>query len=557
MTPSSSSGSETPAEEDKPTNIPFWRMIFDQGGVTRDIINHPYPGVGTKEDPFIISWIPKDPRDPLTFSVTARWAIMVLISIVSFDVCLVSSAYSGSTIEVIAEFGVSDEVALLGVSLFVVGFAVGPLFWAPLSEIYGRRYIFLASAFTMSAFVAGSAGSQNIWTLIVLRFLAGSFGSAPLAVSGGIIADTFPAISRGLAGGLFCTAPFLGPVLGPIIGGFLGESAGWRWVEGLLAVFSGLLVIVMFFFLPETHPPVLLRRRAARLHQLTGHEYHSKLDEGRTLPFHALKMALLRPWVLLFCEPIVFFLSLYMAIIYGILYMFFACYPIVFQVIRGWSEGQGGLAFLGMLVGILFAEAYTFPVYFRYKKKSLANMLRPLAPETRLPDSFAGAIALPIGLFWFAWTSAPPTHWMAPVAAGAPFGFGMVAVFIPVFNYLLDAYTIFAASVMAGNLIMRSIFGAVFPLFTKYMYRNLSVGWAGSIPAFLSLACAPLPFLFYKFGPRIRRSCHYSVQSQAFVDKLLAATTQAESPSPTEEKPVEQSSSAEPSTPETGPRPFC
>ena len=177
-----------------------------------------------------------------------------------------------------------------------------------------------------------------------------------------------------------------------------------------------------------------------------------------------------------------------MAIIYGILYMLFAAYPIVFQIVRGWSEGMGGLAFLGILVGILIAEAYTFPIYFRYKKKSLANAPLPLAPEARLPDSFAGCIALPVGLFWFAWTAAPPTHWMAPIAASVPFGFGMVAVFLPVFNYLIDSYTIFAASVLTANLILRSIFGTVFPLFTTYMYRDLSIGWAGSIPAFLSLA---------------------------------------------------------------------
>ena len=513
-------------------------MVFDQAAVTEEVINFPYPGTGTTEDPHIVSWTPNDPRDPMGFSNVSKWALMLLVSIMTFAVALVSSAYSGSTVEVIADFHISEEVSLLGVSLFVVGFAVGPLFWAPLSEMYGRRHAFLASGAIMTAFVAGSAGSQNPWTLIILRFFAGCFGAAPFAVSGGVIADTFPAVSRGLAGGLFCTAPFLGPTLGPIVGGFLSESAGWRWVEGLLAAFSGVLTILMFFTLPETYPPVLLRHRAARLHKITGREYRSKLDDARIPPLEAVKIAMFRPWVLLFREPIVFLLSLYMAIIYGILYMLFAAYPIVFQIVRGWSEGMGGLAFLGILIGILIAEAYTFPIYFRYKKKSLANAPLPLAPEARLPDSFAGCIALPVGLFWFAWTAAPPTHWMAPIAAGVPFGFGMVAVFLPVFNYLLDSYTIFAASAMAANLILRSIFGAVFPLFTTYMYRDLRIGWAGSIPAFLSLACAPMPFLFYRYGPAIRKRCHYSAQSQAFVEKLLAAAAAQRAPKP--EKPVDQ-----------------
>lgn len=532
----STSPSSTSAGNAHPSRIPPWRMVFDQAAVTEEVINFPYPGTGTVEDPHIVSWIPNDPRDPMGFSNVSKWALMLLVSIMTFDVALVSSAYSGSTIEIIADFRISEEVSLLGVSLFVVGFAVGPLFWAPLSEIYGRRYVFLASAATMTAFVAGSAGSQNPWTLIILRFFAGCFGAAPMAVSSGVIADTFPTVIRGLAAGLFCTAPFLGPTLGPIVGGFLSQSAGWRWVEGLLAAFSGVLSILIFFTLPETYPPVLLRYRAARLHRITGREYRSKLDDARTPPLEAVKKAMLRPWVLFFREPIVFLLSLYMAIIYGILYMLFAAYPIIFQIVRGWSEGKGGLAFMGILIGILFAEAYTFPIYFWYKKKTLANAPRPLAPEARLPPSFPGCVALPAGLFWFAWTAAPPTHWMAPIAAGVPFGFGMVAVFLPIFSYLVDSYTIFAASVMAANLILRSIFGAVFPIFTTYMYRDLSIGWAGSIPAFLSLACAPMPFLFYRYGPAIRKRCHYSAQSQAFVEKLLASAAAQRAPKP--EKPV-------------------
>lgn len=527
------------------TKIPFWRMILDQGAVTQEVIDYPYPGEGTTENPYVISWIPNDPRNALDFSEVAKWSIMLLVSLVTFDVALVSSAYSGSTIEVIKDFGVSEEVCLLGVSLFVLGFAIGPLFWAPASEFIGRRYVFLISGATLTAFIAGAAGSQNIQTLIILRFLGGSFGSAPMAVSGGVIADTFPAISRGLAGGLFCTAPFLGPTVGPIVGGFLGESAGWRWVEGLLAAVAGVLTILTFLLLPETNATILLRKRAARLQKITGRVHHSKLDDKRTPPAQAFKGALVLPWVFLFKEPIVFLLSLYMAIIYGILYLLFAAYPIVFQIVRGWSEGKSGLAFLGILVGILIAEAYTFPIFIRYKKKSIAAAPGLLPPEARLPDSFLGAIALPAGLFWFAWTSALPTHWMAPVAAGVPFGFGMVSVFIPVFNYLIDTYTVFAASILAASLLIRSIFGTVFPIITVYIYRNMKVGWAGSIPAFMALACAPIPFLFYKFGPQIRKRCEYSAKSEEIIKNFLAsqATPPPADKEATEDKQAPGSSS--------------
>ena len=303
----------------QPKSVPRWRLVFDQGCVSANIANDHYNGSGTEEDPFQVSWSETDERNPMNFSEVSKWLITILVGVATMAVALVSSAYSGGINEVILDFRISEEVAILGISLFVVGFAVGPLVWAPLSELYGRRYIMIASAVGLTAFTAGAAGARNIWSLIILRFFAGTLGSAPFAVSGGIIADTFPSVSRGLASGLYCAAPFLGPTLGPIIGGFLSESAGWRWVEGLLAAFAGVLAIIMIFALPETYAPVLLRKRAERLSKLSGHLYRSKVDieQGKKSPAEVLKVALSRPWVLLFREPIVLLLSLYLAIIYG------------------------------------------------------------------------------------------------------------------------------------------------------------------------------------------------------------------------------------------------
>ncbi|KAH8422255.1 uncharacterized protein LDX57_000013 [Aspergillus melleus] len=126
------------------------------------------------------------------------------------------------------------------------------------------------------------------------------------------------------------------------------------------------------------------------------------------------------------------------------LYLLFAAYPIVYQRGRGWSEGIGSLAFVGILVGNLFAAVVTFLMYFGYKAKCLAIQGR-VPPEALLPDSFIAAIALPAGLFWFSWTHSPSAHYRASIAAGVPFGYGMVMVFLPVLNYLIDAYTIYAA----------------------------------------------------------------------------------------------------------------
>lgn len=523
-----------------PSKIPYWRLVFDQKVITQEVASYPYSGSGTEDDPYAVVWIPRDPRNPMNFGGFKKWFVTILVSFVTLAVALVSSAYSGGMNQIVEQFDIEEEIAILGVSLFVLGFAIGPLIWAPLSEIFGRRHIFTISFMFLTAFNAGAAGSQNIETLIILRFLAGCFGSSPFGNAGGTIADMFPASQRGIAMSFFAAAPFLGPTIGPIIGGFLATSAGWRWVEGFLAAFSGALWLCIIFLLPETYAPVLLRRRAAKLTEMTGQVYRSKLDiERGPVPMgKTLKTALSRPWILLFREPIVLLFSIYMAIIYGTLYMLFAAYPIVFQEVRGWSEGIGGLAFLGILVGMLCAVAYTFPENKRYAKKCSETTGR-LPPEVRLPPSMVGGIALPIGLFWFAWTNYPSIHWMASIAAGAPFGFGMVLVFLSVFNYLIDSYTIFAASVLAANSALRSLFGMAFPLFTTYMYQNLGIHWASSIPAFLSLICIPFPFICYKYGAQIRKRCTFAAEADAFMSRLAEQNQERQREVP--EKKVEKS----------------
>ncbi|KFA71249.1 hypothetical protein S40288_07806 [Stachybotrys chartarum IBT 40288] len=508
-------------EPTAPTKIPYWRLVTDQAGVTTEVANHPYQGSGTEDDPYLVQWIPNDPRNPMLFSDKKKWFITMSVAFTTLAVALVSSAYTGGIREIMAEFQISQEVATLGVSLFVLGFAIGPLLWAPLSEIFGRQILFIGTYAALTAFNAGCAGAQNSWSLIILRFFAGAFGSSPLTNAGGVIADLFPAAQRGIAMAIFAACPFLGPVLGPVIGGFLGMTEGWRWVMGFLAIFAGALWILGGLVVPETYAPVLLRRRAEKLSKMTGKHYVSLLDHqrGRITFWEALKTALSRPWVLLFKEPIVLLLSIYMAIIYGTLYMLFAAFPIVYQQNRGWNQGVGGLSFLGIMVGMLFAVAYTIPANKRYieiEKKH--GGFAP--PEARLTSALIGSICLPIGLFWFAWTNSPSVHWMASIAAGVPFGFGMVLVFLSIMNYLIDAYTIFAASVLAANSVLRSLFGAAFPLFTTQMYDALGIHWASSIPAFLALACVPFPFLFYKYGASIRERCKFAAKSAAFMKSL-------------------------------------
>jgi MFS family permease len=289
----------------------------------------------------------------------------------------------------------------------------------------------------------------------------------------------------------------MGPAIGPIIGGFLGEYRGWRWVAGLLAFFSGFLTVFGFFFFPETFAPVILRKRAAELTRITGKEWKTRQDAGAPAKKAELfKKALGMPWVLLFKEPIVALMALYISVIYAILYMLFTAFPIVFQQERGWTPGIGGLAFVGIAIGVALALAYVvFIENPRYTKK-LESEGGWLAPEQRLLTAMVGGVMLPAGLFIFAWTAVPAhIHWVAPIIGSIPFGCGMVLVFLGVLGYLVDSYLVFAASVLAGNTVVRSCFGVAFPLFTKRMFENLGIHWAGTLIACLGLLFAPSPLL--------------------------------------------------------------
>jgi hypothetical protein len=168
-----------------------------------------------------------------------------------------------------------------------------------------------------------------------------------------------------------------------------------------MAIFTGVLWLICALFVPETYAPVLLRKRAEKLSKITGKVYKSKADveQGRKSVGQAFKTALSRPWILLLREPIVLLLSIYMAVIYGTLYMLFGAFPIVFQQGRGWSQGIGGLAFIGVAVGMIAAVIYSIWDNKRYTNV-IANSPSGIAPpEARLPPALLGSIAMPIGLF--------------------------------------------------------------------------------------------------------------------------------------------------------------
>ncbi|CZS90656.1 related to FLR1-Putative H+ antiporter regulated by yAP-1 and involved in multidrug resistance [Rhynchosporium graminicola] len=468
---------------------------------------HPEKG----KDVHIVSWYGEnDPENPLSWSTPKKFFVTAMICLLTFSVYIGSAIYSAGTTEITEVFGVSQVAATLGLTLFVAGYGLGPMIWAPMSEIpqIGRNPIYIGTLVVFVFFQFGVIYAKNFGMLLAFRFLTGFFGSPVLATGGASLSDMYRPAKRAYAIGIWGLAAICGPVLGPLVGGFAAQHRGWKWPIWELLWLSGFALIVLIVCLPETSSANILYRRSRRLRKLTGRTDLKCEPEiaGESMTTKDIAvMTLVRPFSLTFTEPILFVLNLYIALVYGILYIWFESFAIVFIEIYHFNLGLEGLSFVGILVGALVTIGPFF-LYLYYIQEPQFNKNGEIKPEKRLPPAFVGAFCLPICLFWFGWSSRESVHWIVPIIGSSFFSIGAFLLFNSVLNYLGDAYPEYAASVLAGNDFFRSSFGAGFPLFANAMYTKLGVGGASSLLGGLSVLFIPVPFVLYKYGDRIRKA---------------------------------------------------
>ena len=265
---------------------------------------------------------------------------------------------------------------------------------------------------TEHSFQIATAVAQNLYTIFLCRFFGGFFGSAPLAVIGGALADMWGPVDRGYALCVFAGATFIGPAVAPVVGGFvvqqgptLAGTESWRWTEYLTAILAFALGITSFFIVPETFAQRLLHDKAQRIRFETKNwAVHSKQDEQRLTVGNIAEKYLLRPATMLVLEPILVLITVYMSLIYGILYLFFEAFPIAFQEERGWSPGVGSLPFLALLLGVLLGAG----IISYFTKYRFARRLREegkVVPEERLVPMFVGGVLVSEDFPFFACVS--------------------------------------------------------------------------------------------------------------------------------------------------------
>jgi MFS transporter, DHA1 family, multidrug resistance protein len=454
-----------------------------------------------------ITFSPDDVENPKNWSVGRRIFITFTAVSMVLNATFASSSPSGS-LEGLAEyFQVSREAAALVVTLFLLGYVAGPLVFAPLSEHYGRRYIFIITFFAYVAFNFLCAFPPNFAALLIGRLLTGTCSSAALTNAPGVIADLWGPIARGNAVAGFSMITFIGPALGPVISGFLQLTKGdrgWQWTFYVLIMLGGATIIPVLT-IPETYQATVLINKAKRIRALNpakyGHLQAPAEAQGRSLAT-LYRVALIRPWQILF-DPISFLVAIYISVVYTLLYMLFTIYPIVFQQKRHWNPGVGELPLLGTVVGALIGGCIVFWQSHRDQAKANAGYVRKA--EDRLPLAQFAGITFAITMFWFSWSAEyNSVHWIVPSIAGVFLATSIQLIFVAYINYLTDAYLMYTASAMAANTITRSACGAAAPLFTEQMFNALGVGGGGSLIGGVAVLLAPIPFAFYKYGEGIR-----------------------------------------------------
>lgn len=488
-------------------------------------------------DPKDLEWDgPGDMDNPHNWPLWKKWTTTMTAALLCLVVTMGSSLYVASVPVFEIRYHTSQTLGLAGLTFYLLGLST--VVGAPLSEVFGRKIIYIVSLPLSCLFTMG-VGLSNGHMRIILpcRFFSGVFASPALSIASGTIMDIFDVDEVSTAMTFFCVAPFMGPVMSPIMSGFAVESQGWRWSQWI-QLFAAGLIFPFIALMPETHKGLILRTRAkkrnVKLKQFT------KEDQKEFLKI-TMTITVLRPLKMLVVEPIVLVFSIYIAFIFAVLFAFFEAYPVIYKGVYHMSLGVSGLPFLGIGIGLWIGclfylyidRKYLFPkapegtpplelatslrtTPYRGHRDPVTGELKPVCPEDFLLACKIGSLALPVALFWQAWTARPDVHWMAPIAAGVPFGFGLILIFFSCIMYFSASYPpLCVASCMAANNMLRYVMSSVFPLFTVQMYQKMKIKWASTLFALICIVMVPIPWIFERWGKNLRNRSVFGYAAMA------------------------------------------
>ncbi|KIW02516.1 hypothetical protein, variant [Verruconis gallopava] len=506
---SSFSSIEEATKQDSPLEkelIPIAEDVegVSQGPIVRVATTPPAPL--TELDKGLIAWDSlKDPQNPLYWPTRKRLVNMILISCLTFISPLGSSIFAPGIDLTLKDLHTSSKaIGSFMITIFLLGYCLGPMFLGPLSEIFGRRPIILISSWLFTLFLLGCSFVKNMAGLIVLRFFAGTAGSAVMNLAPAIVADLYPIERRSFSMAIVLIVQSVSPAAGPICGGFIAQQLSWRWTYWILTMASGVVTTFAMLLFRECYAPAVLAKKTIRLRkELRREDLHSKLAL-RVTRKELLKRSLIRPIKLLTRSPVAFLNALYVATNYGMLYLLLTTITQLFVDQYGFSIQIAGLTYIGFAAGMVLALLILMNTQDRTVAKLRARNNGVFEPEMRLTNLIFVAMWVGPALIMYGFTAKYQVHWIAPVIALFLFGFGQVAIFMGTQTYVVDSFSQYAASAVASVSFLRSLVGTFLPFAGPPLYDTLGVDWGNAVLGFIAISLTPMIILFKRYGRTIR-----------------------------------------------------
>lgn len=441
---------------------------------------------------------PSSTTNPMEWSKKRKWTMVVVVSLFCFVPSLSSTILAPALPQVKRVLQVSSSIELQAIfSIFSLGYAVGPLLLAPLSDVHGRVRVLQLSNVVFLATNASCIAASTGTVMIVLRLLAGVGASAPLALGGGMIGETFYPEERGAAVAVYALAPIAGPTLGPILGAFLTEHCPLAYQFAVTSAASLFAALLGLLLLNETNPRVLEARKAR------GASRHAP----QASPWKSVLVALRRPPRLLLTQPMAMLLCIYQSFLWGLLYLIFSVFIVNYTIVYLEPLDIASLHYLALFIGSLLGTQITAlsanPVYRRLKARN-----RDVGkPEFRLPLLAAGTILLTAGLILLGLALAHKLSWVVADVGSVIFAAGNVMSYQALQTLMIDSYPQYAVAMLAAATLLRSIFTFAFPLLAPALFRTLGLGWGYTLVGLVMLCVGAIGILIiWTFGQRLRRA---------------------------------------------------
>ncbi|KAF2131026.1 MFS general substrate transporter [Dothidotthia symphoricarpi CBS 119687] len=462
----------------------------------------------------IVTFQLNDPEDPRNWASARKWIMIAAIIPIDLSVSWGASGFSPVAGDFARDMHVSTQVATLGLSMYVLGLAFGPMTLAPLSEYFGRRPVYIYSYGIFLGALLWTSYVKSLGLFFVLRFCSGYFASTTISNFGGTIADLFEHTDTGPAMSIFIWAATGGSPTGFVLFSFIAHGRSWQAVFRVMffvCLSFWVILVVALYTIGETRQSVLLLRRAEMLRKSTGEDGLDVPDEYKQRgPKHLFGTALARPFQFLWSEAIVQFGALYNGFLYGLSFLFNGAFHIIFGP-GGYGFGtiQIGICFLGLVVGIsvgLFSNRFQEKHY----QRQIARAGRDV-PEARVYQGKLAAVVLPASLLAFAFSATPKVHPFVPVLASAFTGYSFYTLITMSLTYTTDAYKTYSASALAGIGLIRNLAGAAFPLVGRSLFLRVGSRNASLVLAAIAVLLAPIPFVLEKRGASLRKRSPWAV----------------------------------------------